>query len=290
MGFGSLRALVTREDTDGASRITSWRKQPSVVTAAGFWQDLSMAPGNPKPNYYASAPQVAATLAQSTDGGLWHGSNVAPSTKHLRKWMAMTVTAAAVPLPMTLCDYLLYYPFLDESVLDEEQVMVQTQTLTRYVSGDGVQMMAVVVAGHTVGTGTLFTVNYTNSLGVAGRTSGQVQLGTQFVNGTIATTANATLKCNGPFIPLQARDLGVRSIEGITFSGVADVGLITLVLVKPLADLSLRTIDAPVEVDFLVDRPGCPQIVDDAYLNFICLANGSLSAAPIHGVATYVWS
>jgi hypothetical protein len=289
-GFNSIRSLVDREVTDGATVYTGWRKLPSVATAAGFWQDLSMAPGNPRPNYYASSPQIAARLAQSTDGGIYHGGAVSPSTKHLRILTALTAAAGAVPLPMTLCDYLLYYPFLDESIIDEEQVMDNTVGLSRYTNGAGVRIMAVVVAGHTVGTGTFFTVNYTNQAGVAGRTTLPAQLGTQFVNGTIATSARATASCFAPFLPLQAGDTGVRSVEGITFTGIPDVGLVTLVLVKPLADISLRGIDAPVEVDFLIDRPSSPRIVDDAYLNFIALAGGSLSAAQIMGDATFTWS
>ena len=98
-GFANVRSLVDRYDA-GATVFTSWRKQPAVVTAAGYWFDMSMSPGNPKPQYYASAPLVAATLAQSTDGGIFHGAAVSPSTMHLHVLMAMTVTAAA-PTMMT---------------------------------------------------------------------------------------------------------------------------------------------------------------------------------------------
>lgn len=288
-GFANISKYVSRDVDDGAVTYSSWRKQPAVVTSIGFWQDLSMAPGNPRPNYYASSPLVAAALKQSTDGGLYHGGAVSPKTKHLRRLTALTVTAGATPLPMILCDYLLYYPFVDEGTVDEEQVMDNTVALPRYTDGEGVQMMAVVVAGGT-GLPARFSVNYTNQAGVAARTSALCQLGTQVVNGTIATSARATAFCFGPFIPLQVGDTGVRSIEGVTFTNGGDVGLITLVLVKPLADLSILNITAPVEVDYLLDRPSLPRIVDDAYLNFICLANGSLSAAPIHGDITTTWS
>ena len=288
-GFNSHRALTQRLVDEGATTYAGWRKAPAVVTAQGFWQDLSMAPGNPRPNYYASSPLVAATLAHSTDGGIYHGKNVSPSTKHVARIMAMTVTAGAVPLPMILCDYLLYYPFVDEGTVDEEQVMDNTVTLSRYATGDNVQMMAVVVASHTAG-GATFTVNYTNSAGVAGRTSQAVKLNTQFVNGTIVTTATATAQCFGPFIPLQSGDTGVRSVQGVTVASPGDVGLFTLVLVKPLADVSLRGIDAPVEVDFRLDRPSLPVVVDDAYLNWLVMANGSLTGANILGDITTVWS
>lgn len=44
---------------------------------------------------------------------------------------------------------------------------------------------------------------------------------------------------------LQDGDNGVRFIESATFGGTGDIGLVALVLVKPLASLSLRGIDAP---------------------------------------------
>lgn len=289
MGFANIAALVDAE-LAGQVRYTSWRKTPSVVTAAGYWMDLAMSPGYPIPQYYASAPLARAALGYANDGGIAHGDALGSGQKYLRKLTALSTTAGAVPMHMTLCDYLLYVPFIDEATVDQEQPFTGAATTTRYTDGDGVRIMAVVVAGHT-GTATTFTVRYTNEHGAQNHTTPVVKLNVgQFVNGTIITTAPATQQCNGPFLPLQQGDNGVRSIEGITMSGTGDVGLITLVLVKPLADISLRGIDAPVEVDYWIDRPTLPRVYDDAFLGFIALPAGSLSAAPIHGDATFVWS
>lgn len=287
-GFRSLKAIVEREVIDGAVIYTTWRKAPAVVTAAQFWLDMSMSPGNPKPNYYASTPLVGAVMAQSTDGGIFHGGAVSPKTKHLRRVTAMTQTAGAVPLPMILCDYLAYYPVLDEGVIDEAQVLTPV-ALTRYPTGAGVQILPVVTAPHVVGTGTTFTVSYTNQDGVAGRTTSVVQLGTQTVNGTVACGGVGANRI-GPFLPLQAGDTGVRSIESCTFSGVPEVGLLTLVLVKPIADVSIRGVDAAVEVDLLTDKPSLPRIYDDAYLNWIALTAGSVTGAQINGECWFSWN
>lgn len=70
-----------------------------------------------------------------------------------------------------------------------------------------------------------FICSYTNSDGVAGRTTRAVNLTTQTVTGTIASTASATAGCNGPFLPLQSGDSGVRSIQSVTFTSATDVGL-----------------------------------------------------------------
>jgi hypothetical protein len=149
--------------------------------------------------------------------------------------------------------------------------------------------MPVVVAGHGVGTGTFFTVRYTNQDGVPNRVTTSAQLGTQVVNGTIATGGVGASRF-APFLPLQAGDTGVRSIEGVTFTGLPEVGLLTLVLVRPLGNISIRGIDAPVEVDFMLDRMSLPRVEDDAYLNFIAHAGGSLSGANLLGTAEFIWS
>jgi len=287
-GFRSLRDIVDSEVDSGQVHYSTWRKSPTQATGSGVWFDLALSPGNPAPFYYASSPLVAFPISRSANGGLNHGPSVSPSKKVLRKILAMTTTATALPMNIKVLDYLLYYPFIDESLDAEEQVMDNTATLPRYTDGKGVQIMAVVVAGHATGLTQTFTVNYTNQDGVSGRTTTPVTLNNQFVNGTIISTALATAGCAGPFLPLQSGDTGVRSIQGLTMAG-SDVGLMTLVLVKPLAQMSLRGADAPVEVDYMKDFTQLPIIEDDAYLNFICSPVGTLAATALHGEITTSW-
>lgn len=288
-GFRNLRELGEAE-TAGQYLYASFRKQATQTTAAGIWFDLSMSPGNPAPNYYIGSPNVFTPLKQSTDGGLRHGGNVAGvgKKKFLRKLMALTGTAAATRLNMKLMDYIGFYPFIDESVLDE-QFMDNTLAPTRYADGAGVQLMPVVVAGQTGGQP--FTVKYTNSAGVPDRVTQSAVMSTQFVNGTIlhSMQASATYPNNGPFLPLQAGDSGVRSVQSVTMGGIGDVGLFALVLAKPLASISLYGIDAATEVDYYTDFATMPEIQDDAYLNFLALPNGTLSGAPIIGLLETTW-
>lgn len=287
-GFLNHRELIAAVE-GGQSSLFSFRKAPSQTTATNIWFDLSMSPGNPNPNYYAAAPLASKRLAQSTDGGIFHGAAPGGSyTKHLRRFMALVSTpTTAVPLPMILCDYLLYYPFVDMGTTDQQD-MIQTDALSRYTDGDGVQIMAVEVASQ-IGSQSFF-VTYTNSDGVAGRVTQTVTCNTQVSTGTIISTAAATAGCAGPFLPLQAGDSGVRSIEALTMLG-ADVGLICLVLVKPLATLGVYDITSPAEKDFVVDNPATlPRIYDDAYLNLICLPSGTLAAGQIMGTIETVWN
>ena len=284
-GFANIRAIADATDA-GQYLFASFRKQATQATGAGVWFDMSMSPGNPAPNYYIGSPNVFIPMKQSTDGGLRHGGNVSPKKKFLRKLMALT--SVTTPVSCKLLDYLGFYGFVDESVLDE-QFMDNSQSLTRYSDGKGVQLMPVVVAGHTGGQS--FTVKYTNQDGVSGRITQSVTMGTQITNGTILHSqgAGAAYVNNGPFIPLQRGDTGVRSVESVTIGGIGDVGLFALVLVKPLATFSLFGADSATEVDYLTDMAALPEIKDDAYLNIIALPNATLAGAPIIGIIETAW-
>lgn len=282
----NVKEILTAYDA-GKYLVRSWRKVPSQATASGIWFDLSMSPGNPPPQYYAAAPLTATVLARSTDGGLDHGPNVTTTTvtKYLRKFMAMTQTTTAVPLPIYLMDYLLYYSFITMDAGTQD--LINTNTLTRYTDGAGVRVMAVEVAAQVGGAQFRFT--YTNQDGTAGRVSQTVTCNTQVVNGTVITSAPTTNGCAGPFVPLAQGDTGVRSIEQVEFL-TGDVGLIALVLVKPLASASIFDITAPVEVDYLIDQNQMPIIKDDAFLNMIVHPSGTLAAAPLNGLIETMWA
>ena len=288
-GFANARRLADAQDA-GKYLYASFRKLPSLTMNAGYWVDLSMSSGNPSPNYYIGAQNVFTPLKQSTNGGLRHGGNVSPSRKFLRKLTIQNSLSTPLPVAFKLLDYIGFYGFIDESEL-AEQFLDNTTPLPRYADGAGVQIMPVVVAAHTSNTQT-FTVNYTNQDGVAGRVTNEARMSFQTVNGTIlhSQQTSGAFVNNGPFLSLQGNDSGVRSIESVTIGGVGDVGLFALVLVKPLASISLYETTAASETDYLVDTSTLPVIGDDAYLNFIALPNASLSSAQIIGIIETTWS
>lgn len=274
-----IKELVDAE-LDGKERRYTWRKTPSQVTTAGLWFDLSMSPGRPVPKYWFDAPPaIAKQISYSADGGLEHGGGVSPSEKYLRLTTGIATVATALPLTMVLCDYLLYYPSIDDSVLDE-QVLDNTVTLPRYTDGDGVQVIAVSVAGRTGGARFYFT--YTNSEGVSGRTSQTVYQNSAAALGTLQGNGQNTNVASTAFIGLQDGDSGVRSIDSV-FMLDADVGLMTLILVKPLGTSVIREITAPVEKDYFLEAGLIPRIYDDAYLSFLCLPQGTLAATALMG-------
>lgn len=277
---------------EGRTHISTWRKTPSQVNTASNWFDLSMSPGYPLPQYYAAAPLVAQQLKRSTDGGLNHGPSVSSSghQKYLKRFLMIGNSPFGVPMPYMICDYVLYYPFIDMGTNDE-QVMDNTLTLPRYTDGVGLQMMAVSVASAT-GLSSQFTVNYTNSDGVSGRTSKLVTVSAATANGTILACHHNlnTVIGNSPFIGLQNGDKGVRSIQSVTFPSTLDVGLFAIVLVKPLITGTFYEQTAPSEVECIVHQSQLPKIYDDAYLNLIVCPNASISTRQFHGEIETVWN
>lgn len=287
MSIVNTKDLIDSE-LEGRVRQYVWRKTPTITTNAGFAFDLSMSPGNPPAKYWFDAPPYTATVVtRSSDGGLQHGANVTPNTKYLRSITAMTSTATALPMNMLLCDYLLYYPTIDQSVTDE-QVMVNTNTLTRYIDGKGVQVLCVLLSDNG-GFGPSFTMEYTNSDGIGGRitslriapsTGRMGQIGTHSIS---YGNTDSSIFCK-----LQDGDSGVRSIEKVTMS-TTDVGLFTLILVKPLLQMSINETTAPYEKDAFLIGGDIPRIYDDAFLNFVVTPKGSLAATALIGDIKVIW-
>jgi hypothetical protein len=285
-GFYGMREIVSSH-LAGSEKYTQFRKAPSQVTTAGIWFDMTSSGGNPKPFYYASPPLEATAMSQVSASGMLHGGDVSPKQKIIRRLLVMSSSATGLPMPMRLCDYLLYYPFCDMGET-EEQTTVNVETLPRYSDGDGVKIMAVLAAAGAGGQ--TFRVRYTNQDGVTDRFTSTVIMNTATATGSIISGQNANASAAGPFLPLQNGDTGVRSIEGVQMISGADVGLFHLVLVKPLASIQIREQTAPVEVDYLTMQASAPVVQDGAYLNFICLPNGSLSGVNIHGELTTIWN
>lgn len=287
-GFTGVKEMVDAE-LNGQVRNYQWRKTPSQVTTAGIWFDLANTSGMPPAKqWFDAAPLTATQIKQSTDKGLYHGPNVSPAQKYLRKSIVMGTVITPMPMTMQLCDYLLYYPTIDDSETALQE-MDNTLTLPRYTDGKGVQMMAITTGARTGGQ--TFTVTYTNSDGVAGRVTPIMQQNTSSILGTVTTSAltPTNLGTGGPFITLQAGDTGVRSIEAVQMNGI-DTGFFTLILVKPLAETFLRTNNAPVEIDHLIHHAQLPRIYDDAFLGYICLPQGTLVANVLMGTLKVVWN
>lgn len=283
-GFRNFRALGDAF-LRGQTHTAHFRKIPSQSSGALQWIDLSMAGGNPVPNYYASSPLEAATL--NGFRGVFHGDDKSPAQMRVVEMELCTPSSAFIG-QFSLLDYLLYYPFID---FDDtgEQVMVNDTPLPRYSDGAGVRAM-LVAAAPTVGGGS-FTYNYINQDGIA-KTSPVISCNTSAdAIATIATSQQGTVARGQAFLPMADGDTGIRSIvshQMITPNG----GLGVIVLVRPICDATIREINVPDWRSYVFQVPGAyaPLIHDGAYLNFICNPASTALGAILTGRVTFVWN
>ena len=282
-GFANARELA---ESHAAGRVhtCSVRKVPSQASVAGRWADLSMAAGNPKPNYYASTPLTAAAL----DGfdGIFHGSAKSPAKKVLTDVALCTPTAGLVGR-YVLLDYLLYYPFVDLDSTDE-QLMDNSVTLPRYTDGIGVEAMLVCVAP-TIGGGS-FTYSYVDTDDNP-QTSPVISFNTTATNiASIVTSQQAVASGGLLYLPKASGSKGIKSITGFTCASVSG-GLAAIVLVKPLDSYALLEVNVPSEVSYLSMRGPKPPIIEDgAYLNLVMNCAATIAAGQLAGRFTFAWN
>ena len=283
-GFNNYRDIVDAYELGQRSFFT-WRKNISAGSQ-GIWFDTSTSPGNPSPNYYAATPLTSIAFSQADSSGLYHGGNVSPKTKYLKRFSIMSSAAGGIPFGGLICDYLLYYPFVTQDSTDPVD-LINTVSLPRYTDGEGVKIM-MVMQGACTGSPT-FTVSYTNSAGVAGRTTTLTRLVPTTVTGNIVTATSSGTNSASPFLPLQEGDTGVRSVESLTMVSAVDIGLMAVVLVKPLTTISHTESTACSEIDFARDRNILPIIKDDAYLGMLFHSASNYASNNFHGTIETIW-
>lgn len=299
MGFRSVGEFA-QADFDGRTWTTAFRKMvASATTPTSGLVDMTYYAGSPPANFYASAPYVSAYLEGNK--GIYVPTVGSGQTQHLRSLMVMSSAASSTSMSsqrqrLILADYLMYYPFIDSDAVGEEQVMENTVTLPRYGYGRVVAVSQ--AAASAVGQ---FTINYTNERGETGRISQNTfTLSTLAGGGQVASTAVSSAGFH-PYIALQAGDLGVKSIESVTFTA-AGGGLLALVIVKPIftgyitqecrrtTSSNLESYGAADRFDSLIHQAGCPEIKDGAVLGFFAQSYaGSLASSTLVGTIETVW-
>lgn len=291
----SLKTLIADGYESGKFSYSAFRRVYPFAATAATWCDMSMASGGPPPNYYFGDDLTATVPVNWERKGIWHGTAVTPDKKYLHKVAMFCPTANAAPAPYLLCDYLMYYPIIDMDSTDE-QIFINydavnyplVPTLPRYTDGIGVQMF--VVATNPFVGGQTFQIKYKNTLDQNRISKPCVcNVGTNI--GTIINSyavLAADGKRWGPFVELQQGDVGIKSVTSIQFMG-SNGGLACLVLVKPIATLMLKGVDAWAEVDFISDKKELPRIYDGAYLNLLTMPSGTIASAVITGELTTIW-
>lgn len=286
MAFSRIAQLADSA-SDGGKVWTSFMHKTTspVLGAAANWADGSVGAGIPRYNAYVGTQGEFTALEGSGNFGLYTGPTPASGEdKVIVDVQLQCSTATMAPSYYMLLDYLGHYGLVDCDSTDQQD---QTSTgLTRYTSGEGVQIMPVCTVPQTA-TATC-TVSYTNQAGTSGRTA------TFYVNaaniGTINCAADATAGAGQrtPFVPLAGNDGGVRSIQAVTFSASAG-GFLSLVLVKPLLQAVMRESPTVSEKTPYIHNAMLPKVQPGACLNYIFTSGGSAVSSVVRGHVTFAW-
>lgn len=302
MGFGNVAEYANADDA-GQVWFTQFRKAvTSTATITSSYVDYTYFAGSPLANFYASSPLESAYVDPSR--GIYL-PDVSPARQYLKTINCMSAASAQNSTAnrqqqVTLCDYLMYYPFFDTDSIDIQETTVGLDdnndpiTLPRYTSG---KVLAIAQsASSTIGQ---FTMTYTNQDGTPGRVSPTVF--TQIVGGG-GQSLMADISGGGfnPFVPLQAGDIGVKSIESVTFTATGG-GLMALVIVKPLLTFFVseecrRETTTPNSFGSSTEYNSvlmgtAPEIKDGAILGLITKCQGgSLASSTLVGYIETIWN
>jgi hypothetical protein len=173
-----------------------------------------------------------------------------------------------------------------------------THTLTiqqRSPNGAGCEALFVVQTAPTAGGPNLTASSYTNQAGTNTRAfQGTPSMGAaaDAYATRILHSGNATGRY-GAFLPKQAADTGIKSIESFTWSGgvaYTGTGVVALCIVKPIAEIVLPVTGLLAERDLRSQLVSLPQIEDGACLTWLLFGTGATTtASPFLGTLEFGW-
>ena len=260
----NVRNLILQAKRDGFGQEIDLYKISPTTAQAGHYS-LFQSAGNPAAGSYTGT-RTATQLNKSTTGAIGPFTN-APSGKKLFV-NAGTARASNSVGTLTIWDALLYYAACDHTI-NTLQTLTNGVALPRYTNGVGVHAFLEVTTGLGA-TAQNVTLGYTNTTPTAGRTS---------VAHAIQASAIAGRIGHGLLtLPLQAGDVGIKSVENVIFSAANSAGVSALVLAKRLFSVGFGSVNTDGEFDSEI-RGTLPQITDDACL-FATWSAGTTASTP----------
>lgn len=256
-GFASFDQTIDAQTVQGKGQIVIGNKA-SITTIAGAIHSLWTAAGQPGAGAFGGTPLAARAVNGSTTGAITFTNPTAPDTLHmLTAWLTSTIAAGT----FFLVDRLLDYPTID-CTSTSLQTFNNTVTLPRYTDGTGVEMFAEVTT-NLGATPQTCTFTYTNSAGVGSRTT---------TLAPVVSSAVARVPQTGFFIPRQAGDSGIRSVQSAQFGGSMGAGVMNLTLCRPYFVLPCTQANFPFLLNLVTSFPLLHQLVDNRALVWLIKA------------------
>lgn len=295
LGGGTAGTAITTSTTTTQAVVAGATQEIAIVansTFAGSVDNFIVIAGPINGQSPRFAPYDA-----NMQGCLWPGDLVGgTATKHLLTMSAQTAGATTVPITLLLVDLLGCYARIDGNV-GTAITLANTLTLPRYTTGAGVMAYSVVAPTSIGPNAHNILMTYTNQANVNNRNLPQtVAAQASAVNSLIYHSGTAANNI-GPFLPLQAGDTGIRSVQ--TWQQTAANGTAStftnLVLARPIMEIQLTTQFLLAERDMLNQFPSLPLIQEagatsNACLSWIAYAGNTTPAATnFFGVNRYAW-
>ena len=294
-GFTSQDDLISAVTVDGKFYRADWQKSTFATTAhtAGMWYSLFRGGGNPPADAILGTGTnlafQALTDATTNATGIRHGGAVG-GFKVLLNAAAQTAAATTAPCVLMLVDLLGFYPVTSVTTTGA-QTLNNTVTLPRYTDGAGVQ--AFITPSTVMGAATPnISIGYTNSASTVGRaTPATLPIGNTAAAVTSVVYSGTGAGKFGPFIPLQAGDAGIKSVQSISLSASYVSGVLNLVLCRPLLTLPITTLGVTAERDLINQLNSGPRVYDGACLAWLMLAGAATPvASPLSGHLEFGWT
>lgn len=273
MGFSSMDSFINAVSVNGQFYRADWNKNflPTTAATAGEWHCLAKGAGSPGASTLYNTGTNLAFQATSdvtaNASGIQHGGNVSTMTKHIVNASAYSAAATVAPCVLMLVDLLGFYRVTSVTTTGA-QTLDNTVKIPRYTDGAGVQAFMWNTNTTAMGAATPnLSINYTNSASTAGRTTPTtLPIGkTAAANGLILYSGTGSGKY-GPFMPLQAGDSGIKSIQSVTLSVSYVSGEFSIGLCRPLLTLPITTLGVASERDLMNQIPSLPRVYDGANL------------------------
>ena len=246
MAITSLDQLLA-----ASNQLKSFGKVSMTAKAAGTFQSLWTAAGLPAAG--ANPASLAMVIPTSATAGALPFVKPATGLSYISKISSSQQTIGT----LILYDRIAHSSGLNGTLTTAQAV--NGAALTRHTTGEDVELFLEVYTA-TGATASNATISYTNSAGVAGRTTPAVAMQVTPVVGQMLP------------IPLQEGDTGIRSVQTVTLSSsTATAGNFGITLVKRIAEIPITVAGTGVVLDpFAL---GFPQIANDACLSFMVVTS-----------------
>jgi hypothetical protein len=277
-GFASFSDYLNETTVNGKTLSFDFYKIVAslgyIATTSAGWYSLWMRDGKPSagslPASAGSGTGARGGTTRTNATGSINFANQLTDKKHL---VGLGVHSAYQGM-MMLYDRLADVGSIAISSAGSPLNCYSPDPLPRYANGEGVEVWAEANGAALTGLPTVQMLSYTNQDGTAGRTG-----------------PGGTPESNQAYsmwkLPLQGGDRGVRSVETIQAATASATGTINIVLIKPIAYLSVESVTW-VERDFVTQIPALPRILDGASLGLAMRAYTS-NIANIHGQLRLAW-